>query len=161
MEKARRAERKRTRILVVDDDASIRIGLSQILVSEGFEVNTAADADEVCRVVESVDPDLILLDLVLPGVNGFDAIDCLKSDERTAAIPVIAMTASWLGSRFERLESLGFSGALRKPFSGSTLCREIREVQGRSGQSCDGGTSRGKARRSPSQPIPEPPHRRA
>lgn len=159
MEKPSRSERKRTRILIVDDDASIRIGLSQILVSEGFEVNTAADADRVCDVVESVDPDLILLDLVLPGVNGFDAIDTLKSHDGTAAIPVIAMTASWLGSQFERLESLGFSAALRKPFSGSTLCRKIREVQGALSARTKNAARPG-SQRTTSSP-PEPPYRRA
>lgn len=122
-------KRRRTRILVIDDDPSIRLGLSEILASEGYQVNTAASAGEICRITETLDPDIILLDLVIPGVNGFEAVEALKANACTAGIPVVAMTASWLGSQKERLATVGFHSSLRKPFTGSTLCQEIRGVE--------------------------------
>lgn len=128
MKTSRKQARKGPRILIVDDDASIRLGLSQILVAEGYQVNTAASLDRICHIAATLCPDVVLMDLVLPGANGFEGMEMLQRDPRTSTIPVIAMTASWLGSRQDRLESVGFSGALRKPFSGSSMCDEIQRV---------------------------------
>jgi CheY-like chemotaxis protein len=71
---------------------------------------------------------VVVMDLVLPEINGLDAATLLKADEATARIPLIAVTASWLGSDGERLRRVGFEGALRKPFPPGALVKELRRL---------------------------------
>ncbi len=116
------------RVLLVEDDERSRVALRQILEQEGFVVQVAADGDEGMDLVPSFRPDVIVLDLVLPGLNGFDTADLLKSDAETSEIPLVAVTASWLGSEVGRLREIGFASALRKPFSAEALIQELRKL---------------------------------
>lgn len=116
------------RVLLVEDDEPSRHALQVVLEQEGFVVQVAADGDEGVNLVPSFHPDVIVLDLVLPGLNGFDAAGVLKHDHATSAIPLVAVTASWLGSEAARLREVGFSGALRKPFAAERLVDELRKL---------------------------------
>src|SRR5690606_31558905 len=116
------------RVLLVEDDERSRVALRQILEQEGFVVQVASDGDEGMELVPSFRPDVIVLDLVLPGLNGFDAADLLKRDAETSAIPLVAVTASWLGSDVGRLRQIGFASALRKPFTAEALIQELRKL---------------------------------
>jgi two-component system, cell cycle response regulator DivK len=106
----------RKKVLLVEDDAESRAALQQILEDDGFMVMVAADGDEGVDVAVAFQPDVILLDLVLPHLNGFDAAALLKRDEATSRIPLVAVTASWIGSESSRLREIGFETSLRKPF---------------------------------------------
>jgi CheY-like chemotaxis protein len=119
----------RRRILLVEDDDETRVALRALLEDEGFEVEVAEDGSEGVRLARSKVPDAIVMDLVLPVLNGLDAAVELRREERTAEIPLIAMTASWLGSAVERLRAVGFNGALRKPFSPRDLLDELARHQ--------------------------------
>jgi CheY-like chemotaxis protein len=116
------------RVLLVEDDEQSRSALQLILEDAGFEVRVAADGGEGITLVPAFQPDVIVLDLVLPGLNGFDAAKLLKGDSATSTIPLVAVTASWLGSESGRLRQIGFDGALRKPFTGDALVNEVRKV---------------------------------
>lgn len=116
------------RVLLVEDDERSRVALRQILEQEGFVVEVAGDGGEGVGLASSFRPDVIVLDLVLPGLNGFDTADLLKSDSETAEIPLVAVTASWLGSEIGRLREIGFAAALRKPFSAEVLVQELRKL---------------------------------
>ncbi len=97
------------KILVVDDDPSIVELIRRILVDEGrFDVVTALSGDEALSALEKESVDLILLDVLMPDVNGFDLCRTLKQDERYKGIPVVFVTAKEGGdSLLEGLESGG------------------------------------------------------
>lgn len=116
------------RVLLVEDDPPSREALRTVLEEEGFEVEVARDGAEGVELVHSFRPDVVILDLVMPGLSGFDAAHILKEDVETASIPLLAVTASWLGSANGRLEQIGFSGALRKPFPPAALVGEVRKI---------------------------------
>lgn len=117
-------------ILIADDEAPIRTALGDLLRLQGYRVVEAGDGDEALRLADAHQPDLVLMDLVLPGIDGISATHRLRRTPSTAAIPVIAATASWLGEQPGALLAAGFSGALRKPFSAEALTVELRRVLG-------------------------------
>ena len=80
-------------MLFADDDPGMRAIVSINLEAEGFEVTTVEDGDEALREIERVHPDLIVLDVMMPGYDGFAVLDRLKGNPETAAIPVVLLTA--------------------------------------------------------------------
>ena len=80
------------RILVAEDDRFLRKAAEMALKRQGYTVLTAADGEEALRAARSVLPDLILLDLIMPKLNGFDVLQGLKKDAPTAHIPVIILS---------------------------------------------------------------------
>ena len=80
------------RILVAEDDRFLRKAAEMALKRQGYTVLTAADGEEALRTARSVLPDLILLDLIMPKLNGFDVLQALKKDAPTAHIPVIILS---------------------------------------------------------------------
>ena len=80
------------RILVAEDDRFLRKAAEMALKRQGYIVLTAADGEEALRTARSVLPDLILLDLIMPKLNGFDVLQALKKDAPTAHIPVIILS---------------------------------------------------------------------
>ena len=90
-----------SRIMVVDDNPANVDALLDQLLSVGFEVIVAQDGEEALELIQYNVPDLILLDVVLPGIDGFETCRRLKADNRTSAIPVIFLT-SCVALRWER-----------------------------------------------------------
>jgi CheY-like chemotaxis protein len=80
------------RILVAEDDRFLRRAAEMALKRQGYTVLTAADGEEALRTAQSELPDLILLDLIMPKLNGFDVLQALKKDAPTAYIPVIILS---------------------------------------------------------------------
>jgi len=119
------------RILVVDDDAFIRRPLELLLREEGFAPAIAADGEECLRRVEAEPPDLIVLDVMMPGRDGFSVCGALKSDPRFAAIPVILLSARGMESDRQRGLDLGAAAFVTKPYSPSDLLRRVRELLSR------------------------------
>ena len=81
------------KILVVDDSPTERLALSEVLVKNGFQVVTAESGDEAVVKSKSEHPDLILMDVVMPGLNGFQLTRTITRDPRWAAVPVIMCTS--------------------------------------------------------------------
>jgi DNA-binding response OmpR family regulator len=81
------------RILVVDDDAMLRASVSRMLADEGYSVDVAGDGHEALSRVAHARPDLILLDVLMPGMNGRELLETLRGNAATRAIPVLVMTA--------------------------------------------------------------------
>ncbi|MDQ1470730.1 MAG: two-component system, cell cycle response regulator DivK [Bryobacterales bacterium] len=109
------------RILIADDQLPARELLRTILSSSGYEVLEAADGDEAVRLASESPPDLILLDIQMPGRDGFAVCTELRADPRFALVPIIAMTAGLMRGERERALAAGFSEFLGKPISLRTL----------------------------------------
>lgn len=116
----------RKKILVVEDDAELAELLSFNLKSAGFAIGTAADGIEALKKVRSLHPDLILLDLMLPELDGFAVCEILRRDAATASVPIVILTA--LSSELARLNGLaaGANDYLTKPFSPGELVGRVR-----------------------------------
>jgi two-component system phosphate regulon response regulator PhoB len=119
------------RILIVDDDAFIRRPLEFILREEGYQPVSVADADEGLRAIEACPPDLIFLDVMMPGKDGLTWCGELKRDARYAGIPVVLLSARGQEHDREHALALGAADFLTKPYSPHELKRRVRELIGR------------------------------
>jgi DNA-binding response OmpR family regulator len=131
----------RARVLVVDDDATVSEILSHYLVREGFEVVTAADGGTALERARAWQPDLVLLDLMLPGTSGLEVCRRLRTSE-AASVPIIMLTAR--GEERERIFGLrlGADDYIVKPFSprevAARVASVLRRTNGRAGTSDEG-----------------------
>ncbi len=116
------------RILLVDDNDLNLDMLSRRLTRRGFAVTTATDGRECLSQARATVPDLILLDMSLPVVSGWDAVVELKADERTAGIPVIALTAHSMTSDRERALAAGCDDYDTKPVELPRLLAKIEAL---------------------------------
>ena len=116
------------KVLVVDDDAFIRRPLEFILREEGFHPDTAVDGEDCLRKVTANRPDLIILDVMMPGRDGFDVCRVLKGDPRHAEIPIILLSARGQEQDRRRGLSLGAADFMTKPYSPTELIRKVREL---------------------------------
>jgi DNA-binding response OmpR family regulator len=120
----------RRRVLVIEDDPAVRDLLSVALGKQDFEVLAAPDGETGLALAEQERPDLVLLDLRLPGIDGFAVLQSLKRSPATAETSVIVMTGSeglLLGAR-ARVLSMGAADFVAKPFEMDTLIGEIRTL---------------------------------
>lgn len=111
-------------ILVVDDDQSLRELLRLHLSNAGYDVTTASDGIEAGYAVLRGRPDLILTDVNMPHMNGYEFVEALKSDSALASIPVIFLTSM---DEFDRGKRLGAVGYLNKPIRSDRLLEVVAE----------------------------------
>ncbi len=105
------------RILIVDDSPDVRLALATILEDTGHEIVEAEDGDQVFDLAVAQNPDLVLLDVMMRRVNGFDALATLKADTRTNPIPVIMVTAKGRPEDMAMARSLGAVEYITKPWA--------------------------------------------
>ena len=125
MRPMRRSVRKHTRILAVDDDDQALTYIRDALVKSGYTVIATGDPEEVSRLVEEEKPHLVLLDLMLPGVDG---VDLMKDIMRTGDVPVIFVSAYGQDQVVARAFDMGADDYVVKPFSPTELVARIRAV---------------------------------
>ena len=114
-------------VLVVDD-APVNLKLTDILLrKEGFKVHTVPDAEEALRALHSFRPDVMLVDIQLPGMNGLELTQRVKDDPRNSDVIVIALTACAMREDQERAMAAGCDGYITKPIDTHTLGSRIRE----------------------------------
>ena len=116
------------RILVIDDDADIRLALSSILGDAGYEVIEATDASDIVRRVREREPDLILLDLILPELSGLDALVSLKQSEHTRDVPVVVVTALGRRADLEKARAGGAAACIGKPWASGQIERCVDRI---------------------------------
>ena len=116
------------RILIVDDSPTESFKISGVLKRHGHEVLAAESGEQALQVARDLKPDLILMDIVMPGLNGFQATRQLTRDPATAAIPVVMLTAK--SQEADRIwgERQGARGYLVKPVEDSVLVATISQV---------------------------------
>lgn len=117
------------KILIIDDEADIRriahLALGRVGAMDVLEAPSGADG---LRQAEDAHPDAILLDVMMPGLDGPSTLAALRSNPATATIPVIFLTAKAMVSELARLRSLGAAGVLTKPFDPMTLAGHVRSA---------------------------------
>jgi CheY-like chemotaxis protein len=117
----------RASILIVEDHPTMREAMRLVLEHEGFEINVAADGQSALQMAKANPPDLMFLDMNLPGASGADILQQLKADPQTSPIRVIVITAVGEEGRGFAL-SLGADEYFTKPFSPLALLRTVERV---------------------------------
>lgn len=113
------------RIFIVDDNPVNLKLASSVLEMEGYAVDTAVDAEQTQEMLTSITPDLILMDIALPGMDGLTLTRKLKADERLKHIPVVAMTAFAMKGDEQKALDAGCEGYITKPIDTRDLPRQI------------------------------------
>jgi DNA-binding response OmpR family regulator len=117
------------KVLVIEDDKFLRELISQKLMNEGYDVAEAMDGEKGIEAVKEEKPDLILLDLILPGIDGFEVLARMKSDPDISAIPVIVLSNLGQKDDIEKGLNMGAVDYLIKAhFTPSEIVEKIRGV---------------------------------
>ncbi len=118
------------KILVIDDEPNIRKLAKANLTARGFQVLVAADGEEGLKLAQLERPNLILLDLRMPGMSGWDVLMALKADRKLQKIQVIIMTATIPQSGAYKFPSMRTAGYLVEPFSINEMMRQVKQALG-------------------------------
>ncbi|HOE65091.1 MAG TPA: response regulator [Candidatus Hydrogenedentes bacterium] len=119
------------RVMIVDDDPDALALMERILTDEGFELIKVSNATEVGLKAAQLSPDLILLDFLMPEINGFEVAKALRENELTRGTPIMAVTCLTKEQDIERIFACGADEYVAKPFKPDTLVEKVRELIGR------------------------------
>lgn len=114
-------------ILIIDDSTTNQVLLEAILQEEGYKTETALSAKEAFAIIERRKPKLILLDLLMPQVNGFDVLERLKTNETTTSIPVIVVSAVGTKENIEICKNLGANDFFSKPIDIPVFLKKLKD----------------------------------
>jgi two-component system response regulator MprA len=115
-------------VLVVDDQASNLVGLSRILAFLGFEPTTATNGVEALAALRAHGADLVLLDISMPVMGGFETLSTIRADPQLNAVPVLMVSGTDDETQIDRCRELGASGFLLKPFTFDELEQKLRAL---------------------------------
>jgi DNA-binding response OmpR family regulator len=118
------------KILIVDDEPNIVISLEFLMKKEGFVVAVASDGEEALAKVESFDPDLILLDVMMPRKSGFEVCESLRSNPRHGGLLIVMLTAKGRDTEVAKGMAIGADAYITKPFSTKDLLAKIKDMLG-------------------------------
>ena len=136
------------RVLVVDDSATIRAVLGKMLAQDGYETLKAENGESAVEMAQSQLPDLIFLDIVLPGMSGFAVLRALRRDSRTRTTPIIMMSGNQQATEQFYVQRFGADGFVKKPFGRADVFHAIRSL-------VQAGRMPGRVERAPVDAIPE------
>ncbi len=120
-----------TKILIAEDNAVNRELLRELLEIRGYTVVEACDGEEALRMIEQTRPDLLLLDIGMPLLDGFGVVSKIREDPRLASLPVVAVTAYAMQGDQEKILNSGFNGYLSKPLNAHALAEELERLLGK------------------------------
>ena len=118
------------KILIVDDEPNIVISLEFLMKKEGFQVAVAGDGEEALAKVVAFEPDLLLLDVMMPKKSGFEVCEALRADPARAGLKIVMLTAKGRDTEVAKGIALGANAYMTKPFSTKELIAKVREVLG-------------------------------
>jgi len=119
------------RILIIEDNEKNMKLVRDILQAKGFETMEAVTAEEGLALVKLHRFDLVLMDIQLPGMNGIEALECLRADEETNKIPVVAVTASVTMQDQSQITRAGFNAFISKPISVKEFLETVNGIVGK------------------------------
>ena len=116
------------KILIVEDEESLLKLESILLTSKGYDVHGVGDGQAALDVIGTVKPDLVLLDIMLPEIDGFEVCRRIKSDEATKHIPVVMLTAKKSREDMAKGEQVGADWYITKPFKSAMVIEGVRRM---------------------------------
>ena len=119
------------KVLIVDDEINIAISVQFLMKREGFEVLVAHDGEEGLDMIRSHHPDLVLLDVMMPKLNGFEVCKEVRADPELAGIAIMMLTAKGREAEINKGISLGADAYMPKPFSTRELVDKVNELLNR------------------------------
>lgn len=117
-----------TRILITEDEPNIVESLTFILNRAGYDVSSVADGEAAMHRLRSNPPDIMVLDVMLPKLNGFEVLKLVKSDPLLKSLPVVILTAKGQTHDRQLAEEIGADAFVTKPFSNRDLIDQIRKL---------------------------------
>lgn len=118
------------RILLIEDEANIAEAIRFLLTRDGYEVELRRDGREALAAVAELAPELVVLDLMLPGLSGLEILTAIRSDPATASLPVLMLTAKGQGRDREAAQRAGVSAFMAKPFDNTEMRAAVRALIG-------------------------------
>jgi len=115
-------------LLAEDDEAMARIAILSLAKKGGHEVLHARNGEEAVAMARSEKPDMVLMDMLMPRVDGLEACRRIKADGATAGIPIIFLTAGSTKTFDEAMKEAGGAGIIRKPFQPAELSARVEEI---------------------------------
>lgn len=118
------------KVLIVEDNEDNRIVYATMLKYYGYTIVEATNGEDAIRLAAEEMPDIILMDISIPGIDGWEAAERIKGNPDTESIPIVAVTAHALPEHRQRAEDLDCEGYLTKPCEPRTLLNEVRRIIG-------------------------------
>ena len=116
------------RVLVVEDEPNISEALRFILSRQGWHVDVTGDGTTALHAIRGAAPQLVILDLMLPGITGFDILRALRDDPSTRDLPVLMLTAKGQSADRESAERLGATRFMTKPFANADIVAAVEQM---------------------------------
>jgi DNA-binding response OmpR family regulator len=116
------------RVLVVEDERNISEAIRFILTRDGWQVDVMGDGPSALAQMRATPPDMLILDLMLPGMSGFDILQAVRQDPATHGLPVLMLTAKGQSLDRDTAERLGVTRFMTKPFANSDVVAAVREL---------------------------------
>jgi two-component system cell cycle response regulator DivK len=116
------------RILIAEDNPASREFLTELLGAQGFEVIVTEDGESALQRVKQEPPDLVLLDIQMPGMDGYEVLRRLRADKATAALKIVACTAYAMAGDEDKALAAGFDGYITKPIRAAALRQQIQKL---------------------------------
>ena len=117
-----------TKILIADDSATVRHLILKFLDGEGYDVVTTSDSANVVDLIQEINPDLVISDIMMPGMDGYTFVRHIRKENPKESLPVIIMSTKSKESMEDLFLSYGISGYLQKPFDKEQLISMIKTV---------------------------------
>jgi DNA-binding response OmpR family regulator len=118
----------RKKVLIADDEPNILISLEFLMKREGWAVSVARDGNQALAAIRADRPDLVLLDVMMPGRNGFEVCQAVRADEALAGVKILMLTAKGRDTDVAQGRGLGADAYMTKPFSTKELAAKVREM---------------------------------
>tara|TARA_R110002094_G_scaffold39404_6_gene51955 strand:- start:221 stop:589 length:369 start_codon:yes stop_codon:yes gene_type:complete len=115
-------------VVLVEDELNIAEAIRFLLSNEGWRVETIANGASAYEIIRKAEPDLVMLDVMLPGKSGFEILHDLREDPNCASLPVLMLTARGQARDREMAEKAGVSKFMTKPFSNAEMLDAVREL---------------------------------
>ncbi|MHB8836058.1 MAG: response regulator transcription factor [Candidatus Methylomirabilia bacterium] len=116
------------RILIVDDEPNIVLALELLMKREGYEIRTVGDGERAVEAAETFRPDLILLDVMMPRMDGYEVCQRIRADDSLKSMLIVMLTAKGRDVEREKGLALGADLYITKPFSTRDVVRKVKEL---------------------------------